>query len=211
MPREAGSRDGILAYAEDDDLLRPFTPGEAPRLKLYRPTAPMLVLGRGSRPELELRLEACAADGIPVRRRPGGGCAVLLDPGNLVVSLALPLPGWGGIREAYDRITEGLIGALGALGVAGVRREGACDLALEDRKIGGGCIYRRPGLLYYSTTILELPDLERIERYIAHPPREPEYRRGRTHGEFLGSTGSLGPLHGIVQALGPVTSSLPAC
>ena len=35
-------------------------------------------------------IEAVLDDGVPVLRRRGGGCAVLLDPGNLVVAAALP-------------------------------------------------------------------------------------------------------------------------
>jgi hypothetical protein len=28
-----------------------------------------------------------------------------------------------------------------------------------------------------------------MERYLAHPPREPGYRRGRRHRDFVGSIG----------------------
>lgn len=145
-----------------------------------------VVLGRGGRPEVELHLDAIAADRVPVLRRRGGGCAVVLDPGNLIVSVALPLPGLGGIRSAFARISAWLIEALARAGVPDVQQEGISDLARGDRKIGGACIFRTQGLLYYSTTLLVAPDLEAIERYLAHPPREPAYRRGRSHREFLG-------------------------
>ncbi|MBM3317938.1 MAG: hypothetical protein FJY75_08790 [Candidatus Eisenbacteria bacterium] len=194
-----------LPYDRDDDLLAPFAPGEAPRARLYRPLAPAIVLGRASRPERELHVEACLADAIPLYRRRGGGCAVLLDPGCLVLSLALPLPGLGGIHEAYDRITSWLIEGLADLGIWGVRRRDACDLALGDRKIGGACIYRRSGLLHYAAALLEQPRVDRMERYLQHPPREPRYRRGRTHREFVGRLGPLGPLERIREALAPAT------
>ena len=58
----------------------------------------------------------------------------------------------------------------------------------------GSCIYRTRGLLYYSTTLLLDPDLELVERYLPHPPREPEYRRGRPHRDFMTSVRDvLGP------------------
>jgi hypothetical protein len=30
-----------------------------------------------------------------------------------------------------------------------------------------------------------------VDRYLQHPPREPGYRQGRPHTEFMGSLGSL--------------------
>jgi lipoate-protein ligase A len=43
----------------------------------------------------------------------------------------------------------------------------------------------------YSATLLVDPDLDLVERYLAHPPREPEYRRGRPHRDFMGRLGGL--------------------
>jgi lipoate-protein ligase A len=68
-----------------------------------------------------------------------------------------------------------------------VSQEGVSDLVHDGHKIGGSCIYRSRDLLYYSTTLLIDPDLELVERYLKHPPREPGYRRGRRHAEFMGS------------------------
>jgi lipoate---protein ligase len=120
-----------------------------------------------------------------VFRRRGGGCAVLLDPGNLIVSVALPMPGIGGSKAAFARLSAWLIEALAAAGAPGVEQRGISDLVLGDRKVGGSAIYREQGLLYYSSTLLVDPDIAGMERWLAHPPREPEYRRGRSHGSFL--------------------------
>jgi lipoate-protein ligase A len=177
----------IQPYPFDQDLLTPFADGDAPRLRIERFPATAIVLGHGSRPERELYLDRCRADEMPIFRRRGGGCAVVLDPGNLIVSLTLPLPGLTGIRSAYDRITGWLISSLARVGVSGVHREGVSDLALEDRKIGGACIYRQRGLLHYTATLLIDPDIELAERYLPHPPREPAYRRGRSHRAFMGA------------------------
>ena len=35
------------------------------------------------------------------------------------------------------------------------------------------------------------PDLRLIDRYLNHPPREPDYRRGRTHAAFMGGLKEL--------------------
>ena len=170
-----------------------------PLLEVYPCPATEVVLGRGSKPELELHLSAVEADGVPVLRRHGGGCAVLLDPGNLVISWVEKLPGLGGSKAAFERLSSWICGALAQAGVPGVEMRGISDLAIGDRKVGGACIYRSKDLLYYSTTLLVAPDLDRVERYLAHPPREPDYRNGRRHSEFMSALRDHGA--GDVEAL----------
>ena len=174
-------------WDEDDDLIAAVRGDEVMRMRVRRWGDVEVVIGRGGAAEVELDLEAVAADGVPVRRRRGGGCAVVLDPGNLVVSLVAPLEGVGGVTSAFSACTDWLCRGLAEAGVPDVCGDGVSDLVLADRKVGGSCIYRTQGLVYYSTTLLIAPDLERIERYLLHPPREPEYRRGRRHVDFMGA------------------------
>ncbi len=177
----------LPGYDLDEDLLEAtLADGQArTRVIAYPETA--VVIGRGGKCDIELHRDRIEADGVPLLRRRGGGCAVVLDPGNAIVSVALPTPGTTGITEGFERISQWLINALASLGVPGVEKKGTSDLVLANRKIGGSCIYRRLNLLYYSTTLLVAPDPELAERYLKHPPREPEYRASRTHREFMGS------------------------
>ncbi len=194
---EADARRGIGRWGFDEDLVEAAAAeGWAHARAIAWPPAgapPLaIVIGRGGKPELEIDLDAARVDNVPILRRRGGGCAVLLDPGNAIVSAALPAPGIGGITSAFAAITAWLIDALARAGVAGVERRGTSDLAIGDRKIGGACIWRTRGLLYYSTTLLVAPRLELVERYLPHPPREPAWRRGRAHREFMGSLAAMG-------------------
>ncbi|MFC1500754.1 lipoate--protein ligase family protein [Candidatus Zixiibacteriota bacterium] len=175
----------IEPYDLDEHLLESTREDDQPHFTIYRHPGTAVVLGRGSDPEKELDLPACLADRVSLTRRRGGGCAVVLDPGNLVVSVTLPLPGLTGISRAYDDLTRWMIEGLALAGVKEIERAGTSDLALGDRKVGGSCIWRTAGLLFYSTTLLVDPRLELIERWLRHPPREPEYRRGRSHREFM--------------------------
>ncbi|HPF70471.1 MAG TPA: hypothetical protein PLQ13_07360, partial [Candidatus Krumholzibacteria bacterium] len=163
-----------------------------PAMAAYAWDQVAVVIGRGGRQADELHRDRIAADGVPLLRRPGGGCAVVLDPGNVIASLVLPLPGIGGITRAFDAISDHLIAALDRCGVPGVTRQGVSDLTLGDRKIGGSCIWRTRGLVYYSTTVLVNPDPAIVDRYLPHPPREPSYRGGRPHRLFMGSLRSAG-------------------
>ncbi len=178
--------DRLPPWTADDDLLAAVAAAGAPRCRVRPWPALEIVVGRGGDPAREVNLAAAAADGVPVRRRRGGGCAVLLDPGNVVVSAVLPLPGVGRVTTAFRAATAWLTAALAACGCPGVAGAGVSDLVRGDRKVGGSCIYRTRGLLYYSTTLLVAPDLVAMTRYLPHPPREPAYRAGRDHRRFLG-------------------------
>jgi lipoate-protein ligase A len=180
----------IAPYDRDDDLIEAVRQGGGGRLRIVAGPEPMVVLGRGSKPEREVRLAACLADGVLLRRRRGGGCSVVLDPGNVIVSLALPAAGFGNSGRYLGGASRWLIDGLARAGLPGVEQRGICDLARGERKVGGACLYRSRGLVYYTTTLLVEPRLDLITRYLRHPPREPDYRGGRAHADFLGSLGT---------------------
>jgi len=174
-----------VQYTRDDELLLACRADGRPRLGVQVCSTTEVVLGRGSKPELELHLDAIETDAIPVLRRRGGGCAVLLDPGNVIVSWVERVPGIGGSKAAFSRLSTWICEALAAAGIAGVEMRGISDLAIGERKVGGACIYRSKDLLYYSTALLVEPELDLVERYLKHPPREPDYRSGRGHRDFM--------------------------
>ncbi len=175
----------MAPYVQDEAVLDRVRSDDVACVRVYRYPETAAVLGRGGKPDVELELNNLQADEIPILRRRGGGCSVVLDPGNLVVTVTLPMAGIGRVTSSFDAISRWLIAALDACGIPGVERKGVSDLVLGDRKIGGSCIYRTKGLLHYATTLLVDPDLDLMERYLAHPPREPEYRRGRRHRDFM--------------------------
>ena len=201
--------DGIRPFDADEDLLEEAVRLGRPRFRVYPWRGRVVVLGRGSDPRREVRREALRDPAVSLLRRRGGGCAVLLDPGNLVVSLAFPAEGTGRITRAFDASLAWLLRGLEAAGFRDIRREGISDLAQGDRKVGGTCLYRKTGLVYFSATLLAAPDLDLVERILPHPPREPAWRRGRPHREFMGAL--EGPKEsGDPAALAPLLeASLP--
>jgi lipoate-protein ligase A len=181
----------IGAYVHDEEVGAAVRGGSTGRVEVLRPSGTCVVLGRGSKPEVELRVDACRADGVPVLRRRGGGCAVVLDPQNLIVVVAVPTEGFGRTDRIFDRLSRWFISGLAELGVDGIYQDGTSDLVHEDRKVGGSCLYRPRGLVLYSATLLVAADLDRVERYLPHPPREPKYRRGRRHADFMANLGEV--------------------
>ena len=175
----------VLPYTADDDLFRATREDHLTRFRVYRPGETMVVLGKASKPGTELHVAACEQDHVPMMRRRGGGCAVLLDPGNVIVCVAQHAPGIGENKAHFSRLNDWLIDGLAVAGITGLRQDGISDLVIGDRKVAGACLHRSRDTLFYSASLLVDPQLDRMVRYLAHPPHEPPYRCGRSHAEFI--------------------------
>jgi lipoate-protein ligase A len=66
-----------------------------------------------------------------------------------------------------------------------VSHQGISDLALAGRKISGNSLRcKRRALLYHGTLLYDFP-LDRLAACLRTAPRQPEYRAGRGHREFV--------------------------
>ena len=175
----------------DNDLIAAARGDGRSRVRVYRLWDTVVVLGAGSRPERELELDACRDDKIPVLKRRGGGCSVVIDPGNVIVSVVATGQPFGNQRGHFNKLTGWLIDGLAEIGLPGIKHAGICDLACGERKVGGACLYRSRDLLYYTASLLVDPEVDAVTRYLKHPPREPDYRAGRAHNAFMGSLAGL--------------------
>lgn len=175
--------------ALDDALLEEAEAGAAPgeTLRLWEPREPMVVVGRSSRVESEVHLDACRALGIPVLRRPSGGAAVVAGPGCLMYALVLSYglrPQLRALTAAHRFVLDTLCSAIAPL-APGVRCCGTSDLALGALKFSGNSARsRRDHLLYHGTLLYDFP-LPLVARCLAMPPRMPDYRAGRPHDGFV--------------------------
>ena len=175
----------IMPFAFDDGLIEQASASETPVAHIYPFGFPAVVAGRGSVIENEIYLDNVHTDRIPIYRRKGGGCSVFLDPGNVIVSIAFPAKGFGGIQALFNLSSDWMIQKFERSGLTGIYQDGISDIVKENRKIGGSCFYRAKGIAYYSAAILVTPDLGAMDRYLAHPPREPVYRGNRSHKAFV--------------------------
>lgn len=156
-------------------------------LRMWEPPAPLVVVGSSSRVAAEVRLEACRERGVPILRRPSGGLSIVTGPGCLMYAVVLSYaqrPALRAIDQAHRLVLDTLVAALRPL-VPGVVRAGTSDLALSGRKFSGNSLRcKRDHLLYHGTLLFDFP-LDLVEQCLAMPPRQPEYRAGRPHGDFL--------------------------
>jgi lipoate-protein ligase A len=153
-------------------------------LRFWECSQPVVVIGRGGRIEEQVRVEACEAHGVDVLRRSSGGGAVVLGPGCLNYSLVLSLerrPRWRNVRHSFCEILSRMSDALGA------EICDPSDLAWQGKKVSGNSQRRTADVLLHHGTLLYDFDPELASRYLLEPKRQPEYRRGRTHAQFLGN------------------------
>lgn len=160
-------------------------------LRLWESPVHAVVLGRNSKLLEEVNVAACDERGIPIARRSSGGATVLIGPGCLMYSLVLSLqrrPQLRAVDQAHEFVLGTIAAALAPL-AQGITRRGTSDLAVDERKVSGNSArYRRDHLLYHGTLLYDF-DMPLIAACLNTPPRQPDYRHGRTHGEFVMNLG----------------------
>ena len=153
-------------------------------LRFWECARPVVVAGRSGVIEEQVRVEACSADGVDVLRRCSGGGAVVLGPGCLNYSLLFSLerrPRWRDVRRSVREILSRMGGALGA------EICDPSDLVCAGRKVSGNSQRRTASAVLHHGTLLYNFNPELAGRYLLEPKRQPAYRRGRTHAQFLGN------------------------
>jgi lipoate-protein ligase A len=189
------------------DLLEGFLADRTPRLRLYEPAAAAAVLGAAGRPERDLKPASLLANGVPVLRRRGGGGAVILSPGQVVLALVTEVASAFESREYARAVNTWIVEALESLGVEGLEHQGISDLALGGRKVLGTSVYRSRRVFFYQASLLVSNDVSIFARYLEHPRAEPDYRQGRDHESFCTTLRAAGydlDPRGVIAALEPI-------
>jgi lipoate---protein ligase len=134
----------------------------------------------------------------------------------LVLSYAVR-PELKDINRAHAFILKQLTSSLGPLlSHAGkITCAGTSDLAIEQvpapsspQKFSGNSLrVKRTHLLYHGTLLYNF-DLALIEKCLRTPPRQPEYRSARSHGEFVTNVpATRGQLAAVVIAAFPMATA----
>ncbi|HPS70818.1 MAG TPA: hypothetical protein PLM70_01050 [Bacteroidales bacterium] len=161
-------------------------------VKVWRPEQTCLVLGQSNHPETSLIVDSVVKDQIPVYKRPSGGETVILTNKMLVISVAFRVPTLQNPKPYFARVNNGIISALEKQGVRGLNQKGISDIAIYEKKILGSSIYRTTQKMFYHAVLNISENIDTISRYISHPAKEPDYRQGRSHKEFVTSLQEAG-------------------
>jgi lipoate---protein ligase len=160
-----------------------------------------VVVGYGNRVATEVNVAACDADRIPILRRCSGGGTVLQGPGCLNYSLVLkveengPLTSITAANRFIMELTREAIEKECRRQKEECRIEvrGCTDLALAPRpstldptlKFSGNAQRRKKHYLLFHGTFLLNFHLALIDKFLRMPSKEPDYRAGRSHKNFL--------------------------
>ncbi len=157
-------------------------------LRFWEPVQPFVVVGYANAVASEVNAAACQSAGVPIFRRCSGGGTVLQGAGCLNYALILRLTETGPratITGTNQFVMERNRLALQSLLAGPVRIQGHTDLTLGPLKFSGNAQRRRRRYLLFHGTFLLRFDLDLIERCLAMPSRQPDYRASRPHRDFL--------------------------
>jgi lipoate-protein ligase A len=171
----------------DDNILEKIKNGSEYHFTVFEAEKPEVILGRSRKKEEDVILRTCEKDGVPILRRAGGGGTVLLSPGVIVISIAGKTYFPFYLKEHMNSINEIIIKVLERFDVKDLTVNGISDITIGDKKILGSSLYKKKNLVLYQGSLLFNPDMELIDRYLKHPDKEPDYRKGRPHRSFLTS------------------------
>jgi lipoate-protein ligase A len=154
---------------------------------VWQPDQVYLVLGRSNEALKSLIAETVDADKVQVLKRPSGGEAVLLSPNMLVIALKVPLSMVQKAHDVFVIANDIIKEALAKEGVQNITSRGISDICIGEQKILGSAIFKKPNSVFYHAVLNVSEDVNLIERYLQHPKREPDYRKGRNHLAFVSS------------------------
>lgn len=163
-----------------------------------------VVLGISNNPEEALILKNILENNIPVYKRPSGGEAVLLTPNTLVISAIALYENLKSPKEFFRLFNNKIISGLNSIGIENVYDKGISDIAIKDKKILGSAIYRSKDKIFYQAVLNVSENPQLFDKYIQHPKKEPDYRNGRTHSDFVTSLNAEGYIVdtvSVIQAL----------
>ena len=192
----------------DEALLDGCDAGAGPAvLRFWEPQQHFVVVGYSNRVEREVNVAACRGRGIPILRRCSGGGAVLQGPGCLNYALVLQIdsdPILQTVSGTNRFVMERNRAALETLLARSSRRKealsakseirnpkseisvrGHTDLAIDGLKFSGNAQRRKRGAVLFHGTFLLNFDRELVSRLLPMPSKQPDYRRSRSHAEFL--------------------------
>ena len=136
------------------------------RLYTYRDSA---LVGRYQDADAEVDLAACAQLGVDVARRPTGGGAIVMGPGQLGVAVATRSDPARRPVEMLRAFADAVIDGLSDVGVPS-RFRGKNDLEVDGRKIAGLGLYLDPdgAVLFHASVLVDL-DITRMLRLLRIP------------------------------------------
>ena len=169
----------------DEDLIALIEKHNRYLFRIWESREKAIVLGRSNRAEREVFLDRAEEDNVKILKRLGGGGTVVLTKGVVIISIVKFVEEYFNNKVYFDQINGLIIKGLKRLGIRDLTKQGISDICIRDKKILGSSIYRRNKLLFYQASLLINSQIKTISKYLKHPSKEPGYRYGRKHEDFI--------------------------
>jgi lipoate---protein ligase len=169
------------------DLLLLHEEHEPETFRTWIPDKSYIVLGQSNKAENSIHIEAVQQDQIGIIKRPSGGEAVIITPKTLIISAFLISQKMENPSKYFLLFNKRIIRALESLNVENLKYRGISDIAIGEKKILGSSIYRKTKKVLYHAVLNICEESSLMERYLKHPAKEPDYRKGRKHSDFVSS------------------------
>ena len=160
-------------------------------LRLWWGGHPTAVLGCGDKPEEALDLGECHKRGIGYVKRVTGGGTVLQTSGVFNYTYTAPDSGCLDTAKTFEQGAELVIRALSQFNIS-AEKQGISDVAVGNLKISGNAQARKWKAILLHGTLLVDVDTELMNAVLRHPRKEPDYRRRRSHSDFIVTLADLG-------------------
>ncbi len=154
---------------------------------VWEPSETCIVLGRSNNSDDSLYLNNIINDNIPVYKRPSGGETVLLSNKMLVISIAIKQSDFKSGKSFFKNYNNKIISALESLGIQDLGFKGISDITINNLKILGSAIYQNNLVVFYHAVLNVSESTSLIEKYLKQPKRQPDYRKSRSHKNFVTS------------------------
>jgi len=184
--------------------------GSTTGILVWQPQETVIVLGQSNSIETSLSTDTVAADGLRVTKRPSGGETVILTPATVAFTAARHFQVMIPFRDYFMMVNSTVIEGLAEMGVAGLGARGISDITIGNRKILGSSMRKVGDKLVYHAVLNIAEDPVLFSRYLLHPRREPDYRSGRSHHEFVTSLAAEGYIFTPTEVMAMLTGRLGA-
>ena len=177
---------------------------------VWQPQETVIVLGQSNSIETSLSTDTVAADGLRVTKRPSGGETVILTPATVAFTAARHFQVMIPFRDYFMMVNSAVIEGLAEMGVSGLGARGISDITIGNQKILGSSMRKVGDKLVYHAVLNIAEDPVLFSRYLLHPQREPDYRSGRSHHEFVTSLAAKGYIFTPTEVMAMLTGRLGA-
>lgn len=181
---------------------------ETNKFLLWIPDKSYIVLGASNKVESAVEESMVLKNNICVMKRRTGGQTVMLTPNNLIISAVITDESVMKPKDVFNNFNDIIIGVIEKDHTVKFATRGISDIAMGEKKIMGSSMYRGKGKLFYHAVLNFNEPATTFQKHLKHPSKEPDYRKGRMHDEFVTSLKETGYTQSIHHLKKNLTVSL---